>query len=359
MQGQNESNKVYEDTYKFKVDVENKTIYYNDMKFTTFILLSSHQDMYDKLFSKNLTRPTKQGAYSYASANILFTQKYGITPSNFIKVFNGKMMGLWVNPIKDLVTKYAYNFKKLDVHKVQRLHDHLDMVRKAPDIAPFVVAGKIDLLVDDPSLLEFSTYRNNILLTAFTMSQNMWVYQNRPNFREYCEERNEVPLKNLRQYNQQYSNNTYRATKNREKARSIIEEYREFNSSIRGTIFSSDHRLWEQEGLNVLATLILSDFWTNSHITVSAIGEDTTRLNTAITFYNMDRIENRSGNVILEEKDGVIHFTFENNIGIITSSLEADTFYERMDVGELLVHTLRRGEKATVKPSVKNEEKNL
>lgn len=128
--------------HEFKVDEVTKTISFAGVEFKRFQLLRkasesmSLMDAYDE-----------QPVVGHKNPNARkFSDKYQITPAKFRKVFNAKMLNLWVDPIKEHANRFAYNsMGKLNPTKVACIWEVLPEIEQAKKdgiyhIVPWILA---------------------------------------------------------------------------------------------------------------------------------------------------------------------------------------------------------------------------
>lgn len=117
--------------YKFEVDKENKVVRFGDKEFKELRLLSRMADVYSCFGQSRVYALNSPLHPSHVEAKA-FTDKYGITPSNFRKVFNAKMFSLWVDPVAQYVNRFGYQIGgKVCPWKVRRIHKNLDKIQQA------------------------------------------------------------------------------------------------------------------------------------------------------------------------------------------------------------------------------------
>lgn len=111
-------------TNEFVVDREIKSISFADVEFNTFQMLNKASDVRSIMGFFETS-----GNVRWARA---FSDKYGITPAKFKKVFNALMMNVWVDPIKEHANRFAYNSrKKLNPWMIKKIWINLEIVEQA------------------------------------------------------------------------------------------------------------------------------------------------------------------------------------------------------------------------------------
>lgn len=122
--------------YNFEVDYQNKNLKFADKEFKFFRTIKKSSDVLS-LFGISLYG--REG-------NKYFTTVYGITPSNFKKVFNAKILNIWVDPIKEHVSRFAYRRSNcLNTDMLSKIWNNIDKIKQAEKdgiyhIVPWIIA---------------------------------------------------------------------------------------------------------------------------------------------------------------------------------------------------------------------------
>ena len=117
--------------YEFEVDKENKVVRFGDKEWKELRLLSRVQDVYS-CFGQSRTYTINSPMHPSHVQAKAFTDEYGITPSNFRKVFNAKMLSLWVDPVAKHVKRFGYQIGgKVCPWKVRCIHRNISEIEQA------------------------------------------------------------------------------------------------------------------------------------------------------------------------------------------------------------------------------------
>lgn len=115
--------------HEFKVDTATKTITFADKEFKSFLLLKKASDAIRLFNAWDLPCAEKQHYNPTARA---FSDHYQITPAKFMRVFNAKMLNVWVDPIKEHANRFAYsNQRKLKPEMVRIIWECLPEIKQA------------------------------------------------------------------------------------------------------------------------------------------------------------------------------------------------------------------------------------
>lgn len=125
-------------THEFQVDEVSKVISFGGVVFDKFCMVPSAMSAIDFMQCSN-TLPT------YVRKARAFSDKFGITPAKFRKVFNAIMMRVWVDPIKEHANRFAYNSQaKIQPFIVKKIWSNLETIEQAKkdgiyNIVPWII----------------------------------------------------------------------------------------------------------------------------------------------------------------------------------------------------------------------------
>lgn len=120
---------------EFQIDHESKTVSFAETKWMVFNQIKSASDVPSMFYVYG--NPKK--------ANKEFTEKYGITPTNFKKCFNAIMNKLWIEPVEKHVIRFGFTssgkINCITVDAIWKVKEQLDQCEKdgIENIIPFVI----------------------------------------------------------------------------------------------------------------------------------------------------------------------------------------------------------------------------
>lgn len=130
----------------FEVDEENKVIYFAGKSWDTFRTYKKCFYVCADLLDYNDIEPIS----SKVPRSKVFTNKYGITPSNFKRVFNAIMRRLWVEPVEDVAMMMCFTkgmqIDSIRLMQIWAVKEIIDQCREdgLMHIVPLVVLLKQD-----------------------------------------------------------------------------------------------------------------------------------------------------------------------------------------------------------------------
>jgi len=124
--------------HTFTVDEEMRTLHFAHLTSSKFKMFRDIKEAINSL-------GVDGGFGSIKNLYKTFTNTYGITPSNFKRVYNAKMLSMWVDPVKEHVQRFAYNSRrKVNDYIVHDIWKHKDLIDQAVldgqhNLIPFII----------------------------------------------------------------------------------------------------------------------------------------------------------------------------------------------------------------------------
>jgi len=110
--------------YEFRVDHEERAIFFGDWQIHRNGFLREMKDVLD--VAKNSMDGFEGSRYD-GTAFKSFNEKYGITPSNFKRVYNTLYRKVWIEPIEKWALQYAFSMgKKINLLLLNHIHNVKD-----------------------------------------------------------------------------------------------------------------------------------------------------------------------------------------------------------------------------------------
>lgn len=124
--------------HDFIVDKENKVVMFADLEAHQYITFPTAKSVLNWSFIGC--------KYGYGKTGFKqFTDKYGITPTNFRRKFNAIMTELWVKPVEEWVVQYGFSSnRQVCSEKLRRIYKALPLIEQCKkdgldNIIPFVL----------------------------------------------------------------------------------------------------------------------------------------------------------------------------------------------------------------------------